>query len=121
MFQEVEILRAAVCIAGVDGDISEKEAAIIQKLADHAGVGSASLKAMKDCALNDPNYYQQQLRFLRGDPDESMKVLLRVAVADGALHQNERVILEIFAKKLGLDDARYAELLAAAENAVGGE
>ena len=115
MLDKVEVLRAACCMAGLDGAIHEKELAIIQKLAAEAGVGAASLKAMMDRAKADPKYFEQQFRFLRGNPDESMKTILRVALADGALHQNERVVLDVFAKKLGLSDARYQQLIAAAE------
>ncbi|MEX2216716.1 MAG: hypothetical protein WD768_21560 [Phycisphaeraceae bacterium] len=121
MFQEVEVLRAAVCMAGLDGNISEKEMKLIKQLADHCGVGAASLKAMMDKAVSDPNYYQSQLRYLRGNPDETMKVLLRIAVADGALHPNERVILQVFATKLNIESSRFEQLLAAAESAVAGE
>lgn len=118
MLDKVEVLRAACCMAGLDGTIGEKELAILQKMATEAGVGAASLKAMMDRAKSDPNYYEQQFRFLRGNPDESMKTMLRVAVADGALHPNERVVLQAFATKLGLDDQRYQRLLAAAEKVV---
>jgi tellurite resistance protein len=119
MLHKVELLRAACCMAGLDGNISEPELVIIKKLASDAGVGAASLKAMMDRAKTDPNYYEQQFRFLRGNPDESMKMMLRVAIADGALHPNERVVLQFYATTLGLGDERYQQLLAAAEQALG--
>ncbi len=119
MLHKVELLRAACCMAGLDGTISDAELAIIQKLASDAGVGAASLKAMMDRAKSDPNYYEQQFRFLRGDPDESMKMMLRVAIADGALHPNERVVLQVYATKLGMTEERYQQLLGAAEQAAG--
>jgi len=118
MLDKVEVLRAACCMAGLDGTIGEKELAILQKLATEAGVGGASLKAMMDRAKADPNYYEQQFRFLRGNPDESMKTMLRVAIADGVLHANERVVLQHFATKLGLSEQRYQALLVAAEEVV---
>ena len=64
MLDKVEVLRAACCMAGLDGTIGEKELAILQKLATEAGVGGASLKAMMDRAKADPNYYEQQFRFV---------------------------------------------------------
>lgn len=118
MLNKVEVLRAACCIAGLDGKIGDQEMAILQKLATEAGVGTASFKAMRDRAASDPNYYEQQFRFLRGDPDESMKIMLNVAVSDGELHPNERVVLQSFATKLGLSEERYHKLLAAAESIV---
>ena len=118
MLDKVEVLRAACCVAGLDGTIGEKEMPLLQALATDAGVGAASFKAMRDRATSDRNYYEQQFRFLRGNPDESMKTMLRVAVADGELHANERVVLDIFAKKLGLSEERYHQLLTAAEQAI---
>ncbi len=118
MLSKVEILRAACCVAGLDGTISENELVILQHLATDAGVGAASFKAMRDRATSDPNYYEQQFRFLRGDPEESMKTMLRVAVADGELHPNERIVLQAFATKLGVSDERFGQMIAAAEKAV---
>lgn len=118
MLNKVEVLRAACCVAGLDGTISEKEMALLQSLATDAGVGAASFKAMRDRATSDRNYYEQQFRFLRGDPVESMKTMLRIAVADGALHPNERVVLDVFSKKLGLTEEKYQQLLSAAEQIV---
>lgn len=120
MLDKVEVLRAACCIAGLDGTIGEAEMPLLQKLASEAGVGAASFKAMRDRATSDPKYYEQQFRFLRNAPDETMKTLLRVAVADGDLHPNERVVLQAFASKLGVSDERYGQLLTAAEQIIGG-
>ena len=118
MLDKVEVLRAACCVAGLDGTISDNEMPILQGLATEAGVGAASFKAMRDRATTDPKYYEQQFRFLRGDPDETIKTLLRVAVADGELHPNERVVMQVFATKLGISEDRYHQLLTAAEQIV---
>ena len=40
---KVELLRAACCVAGIDGEIDEAEFAVLKKLADDVGVGDASL------------------------------------------------------------------------------
>ncbi len=118
MLDKVEVLRAACCIAGLDGAIGEAEMPLLQRLASEAGIGAASFKAMRDRATSDPMYFEQQFRFLRSDPDETMKTLLRVAVADGELHPNERVVLQAFAAKLGVGDERYDQLLTAAEQVI---
>ena len=76
MLHKVELLRAACCMAGLDGTIGDAELAIIQKLATDAGVGAASLKAMMDRAKSDPSYYEQQFRFLRGDANDDGRVNL---------------------------------------------
>lgn len=120
MLELVQVLRAACCVAGLDGNISPNELAILQKLAAEAGVGQASLNAMMNRAKSDPNYFQDQFNFLRGNPDEAMKTLLRVAVADGNLHPNERVVLQHLASKLGINEERLAAYLAVAEKRVDG-
>ncbi len=119
MLELVQVLRAACCVAGLDGNVTENEMAILQKLATDAGVGQASLKAMINRAKTDPNYFQDQFNFLRGHPDEAMKTLVRVATVDGALHDNERVVLQHLAKKLGISEDRAKAFLAVAEKKVG--
>jgi tellurite resistance protein len=116
---DVEVLRAACCVAGLDGTITPEEDALLRKLADKAGVGSVSLRAMVDRAKADHNFYQEQFRLLRGDPVEAMTSLLGVAVSDGQLAPDERVILQYFADRLGLPTAEYERLLRAAEKYVG--
>ncbi len=118
MLDKVEILRAACCIAGLDGKIGEKQMTLLQKLATEAGVGAASFKAMRDRALADPKYHEQQFRFLRGNPDSTIKTLMAIAIADGELHPKERVILQFFASKLGVSEEHYGQLLATAEEAI---
>ena len=118
MLDQVEVLRAVCCIAGLDGTIGPRERAIFEKLAEDTGVGAASVRAMIDFAKNDPNYYEQQFRYLRKDPEASMKTILRVAVVDGKLGPKERFVIDVFARKLGIADDRYRQLLAAAEAAV---
>jgi tellurite resistance protein len=110
----VEILRAACAVAGLDGQITAREAELLRKLADQAGVGSASLNAMQDRAKRDPKFYKEMFRVLRTDADATMKVLYCVAVADHELQPEESAVLNHFAKLLGLDDKRLAQLHAAA-------
>lgn len=112
---KVEVLRAACCIAGLDKQVCEREGKILQKLAAEVGVGKASLAAMIERAEKDPNFYQEQFRIARGDPDRAIKTLLVLAASDHAITLEERVILQHFAQKLGIDEARFDKLMAAAE------
>lgn len=116
--RDVEVLRAACCIAGLDKDISEKEERLLRRLADRAGVGGASLTAMKNRALKDQNFYREMFRSLNMDADATMKSLLCVAVADHELTTDERVILHHFAQKMGLAEGRFDQLLAVANKYV---
>lgn len=113
--KEVEVLRAACCVAGIDGDVCDNEHPLLQRLATAAGVGKASLNAMIDRAKSDSSFFQKQFDIFKTDPEETIKMLFRVAIADGVLARSERVVLQHFATKLGMTDDRYDELLAAAE------
>lgn len=113
--RHVEVLRAACCVAGIDGEVCTAEHPLLKRLADHAGVGGASLQAMINRASEDPSFFQKQFDIFKTDPEETMKALFQVAIADGVLAQSERVVLQHFAEKLGLPQDRYDQLLAAAE------
>ncbi len=113
--KDLEILKAACCVAGLDGEISENERKALNVLAERAGVGRASLDAMQEMALEDPDFFDHQLGMLNEDADRAIKTLLKVAIVDGAFGTNERVILQYFADKLGLTTERTDKLIAAAE------
>lgn len=112
---EVEVLRAACCIAGLDKEIHENELKLLRKLAFGVGVGEVSLNAMIRRAREDQNFYQEQFEYLHADPEQAMTTLFGLAVADGQLTLEERVILRHFAERLKLDEAQFEKLLAAAE------
>lgn len=113
--KDLEILKAACCVAGLDGEITEPERKALKVLAERAGVGRASLEAMKEMAIEDPDFFDHQLGMLNEDADLAIKTLLKVAIIDGAFGTNERVILQYFADKLGLTVERTDQLIAAAE------
>jgi tellurite resistance protein len=111
--QRVDILRAACCVAGIDGDITEAENAVISKLAKEAGVGRASLEAMMDRGATDPNFHQDQFRVLKEDPQESMAALLEVAMADGQLSDSESEVLRALSRKLSITSEVFDQLISA--------
>lgn len=108
---DVELLRGACCVAGLDQQVTPAEMELLQKLADRAGVGAASLKAMIDMARTNEAFYKQQFKFKHPDPDRVLVELMRVAIADGDLSLDERVILGTFAERLGVPPARSAALI----------
>ncbi len=113
--REVELLRAACCIAGLDGDVDATEHPHLRKLADNAGVGAASLRAMVNRAVEDRDFYKEQFAIITMDAEESMKALFEVALADGVISTEQRVILHYFSDKLGMGAERFDEILKAAE------
>ncbi|MEM0984179.1 MAG: hypothetical protein AAGI17_09540 [Planctomycetota bacterium] len=109
--EEVDLLRAACCIAGLDGDIQPAEMQLLEKLCTDAGVGEASFQAMLDLAKSDNNFYMKQLGWTRTDPQRTIKVLIKVAKASGDVTQIERIILGHFAEKIGLDREKVQAVL----------
>lgn len=118
---DVEALRAACCVAGLDGEIEERERKLLERLAQRAGVGSVSLRSMMETAVQDRNFYEKQFRVIRADPDRTIKTLLAVAVVDGELELEERVIIQYFADALGMTRERCDALIAAARSELGGK
>lgn len=112
---EVEVLRAACCIAGLDKQIDDRELELLQQLARRVGVGEVSLNAMIRRGREDQNFYQEQFEYLHADPRQTMTTLFGLAVADGQLTLEERVILRHFAGRLKLDESEFDKLLDAAE------
>jgi len=115
---DVEILRAACCVAGLDKKVTPEEIKLLQRLVDKAGVGAASFNAMLERAKTDANYFQDQFRLVRADPKEAMHTLAGVAVSDGVLSPDERVVLQHLANRLGVTQADFDKLMRAAEKYV---
>ena len=107
---KVEVLRADCCVSGVDGKAGEAERPILDMLAREVGVGDASLAAMIDRAETEPNYRDTQFRVLKADPDETMKLLFTVALADRTLTEKEVDVLKELSVKLGVSDAGFQKL-----------
>jgi uncharacterized tellurite resistance protein B-like protein len=105
--RKVEILRAACCVAAADGETDEGELRILQQLAAEVGVGEASLTAMIDRAESDPNFYTEQFRVLKADPDETLKLLLGVAIADRRLGRDECQVLQRLAERLNVPAEKF--------------
>ena len=73
---KVEILRAACCVAGADGNLNDAEWGLLNRLAKETGVGQASLDAMVSRACRDQEFCNEQFRVLKADPKEAMAILL---------------------------------------------
>ena len=118
MAGELEVLRAACCIAGLDGNIDRAEIRYLRTLAERAGVGLTSLEAMVEQALENRDFYEEQFQVVASDPDRAITALFTVAIADGRLVTEERVILRHFADRIGVPGLRFEKLLRIAERNV---
>ena len=109
--QRLDILRAACCVAGIDGDANEAQAAVLSRLAREVGVGKASLGAMIERAETDKTFHEEQFKVLEFEPKTTMATLLEVALADGELSDSEEDVLRILAGRLKIDLAMFEQLL----------
>ena len=109
--QKVDVLRAACCVAGIDGTPNPTERKVIDKLAADVGVGQASLEAMIQRGATDPNFHEEQFRVLKSDPQQSIAALLEVAMADGKITENETAVLRALAGKLSIPDETFEQLM----------
>lgn len=109
---DLQILRAACCIAGLDGEVCERERNFLERLRDKAGVGARSFEAMLDMAKSDPRFYEDQMDIIRRDHEEAIRTLFAVATIDGDFSEKEQKILRFFAGKVGLSDEMYDRIVA---------
>lgn len=109
--EKVDLLRAACCVAGIDGKVEEPERAVIERLASEVGVGQASMNAMIDRGVRDPDFYKMQFRILKADPEKSMSVLLEVALADGKITDAETHVLRGLSEKLNVPGEVFDKLM----------
>ena len=116
---EVELLRAACCIAGLNEQVSERERPLLEEIAQRIGVGAASLQAMINRAERDEDFYKQQFNIVKPDAERAIQRLLEVAMASGEISQRQRVLLYHFAERLEVDPQHFEQLLKQAEQNAG--
>ncbi len=105
--RQVEVLRAACCIAGADGETTEPERRILDQLAQQAGVGEASLAAMIERSETEKDFYDEQFRVLKADPKKTLQLLFKVAIADRRLKKAECQGLKRLARRLDVPDEKF--------------
>ena len=109
--QKVDILRAACCVAGSDGQLADQEIKLVKKLAKEVGVGQASLQAMVDRSMVDENFHKEQFKILKEDPQKCLATVLEVAMADGVLTDVEQAVLRGLADNLQVPTEVFDQLM----------
>ena len=105
--RKVDLLKAACCVAGADGETSEPERRMLQRLADDSGIGAASLAAMIECAETDERFLETQFRVAVAKPREALQLLFKMAIVDGRLRKEEAVMLKRLSKRLKVQSAQF--------------
>ena len=109
--QKLDILRAACCVAGIDGEANEAQTVVLNRLASEVGVGKASLEAMIARAETDQSFHEEQFKVLKFEPKTTMATLLEVALVDGEISAAETDVLRILAGRLEMDGDLFEELI----------
>ncbi len=109
--QRVELLKAACCVAGADGETTDRELELLERLASDVGVGTASFTAMMERAKSDTSFCQAQFKYLQDNQVDCMAVLLQVAIADGSISTDEQEVLRHLAKNLKIPSDVFNELV----------
>lgn len=109
--QQVELLRAACCVAGADGATTAPERKVLERLADRIGIGAASLAAMIECAETDERFLETQFRIAVKSPQRTMELLFKMAIIDGRLKKEEAAVMKRLAEKIGVASSRFDEWL----------
>ena len=110
--ETLEILKAACCVAGIDGEICDREHPLLKRMARAAGVDTDWLNTTLERALNDPLYFERQFHLLKADPEQTIRTLIEIATVDTHFSLPERIIVQHFADKIGMDRERYEAILA---------
>lgn len=109
--QKVDVLRAACCVAGIDANTTDQERTLIDKLAKDVGCGSASVEAMIARAQSDSEFHRQQFTVLKADPQETIAILIEVAMADGGISEPEIIVLREIAESLDVPAEVFDQLI----------
>ncbi|MEM1184028.1 MAG: TerB family tellurite resistance protein [Planctomycetota bacterium] len=112
---DVDLLKAAACIAGLDGEITPHEAQALRHLARRAGVREDHLETLMEKARTDDDLLNEQLSVVRSDPETTLAVLYQVAAIDGVVSGDERVVVEHFGVMLGLSRERIDKIFSVVE------
>ena len=105
--ERLELFKAALAVAVVDGDLTRAEMGVVMGLAARVGIGQASLKAMTEAARRDRHFADGV--FLRS-PDtalKAMELLVAEARIDSEISDEERELLVRLAGRLGIEGEAF--------------
>ncbi len=109
----LELLKAVLTMAAVDGRITGRERGLIRALAGRAGVGKASISAMIEIAQDDESARERLFQRAVADPERAMQLLVATANLDGKITDEERSLLVDISFALGVSSERFNEIFKA--------
>ncbi len=105
-----DIIRSAICMFAIDGEISKQEMHFLQRLSQKLGVSQEVVKTTFAQAKQGKGKV-----YLSDDASEMSRlfnVLLQAAVVDGEVKGQERKVLNAVAAKIGIPEANVEKYLA---------
>lgn len=110
LMTSVELLRAACCVAGIDGYTGKAERQILEKLTQQIGISTETLDTLIHRAETDEAFYAMQFRMINADPIATLEFLFAIALADSELTVSELDVLYRLAQRLKVTDEQFDEL-----------
>ena len=114
LMTKIELLRAACCVAGVDGRAGKIEKMMLAKLAADAGIEATLLAKTLRRAETEEDFYATQFRKVTTDPEATLEFLFQFALTDRVLTIRESNVLYRLAMRLGVSEERFEALRKAA-------
>jgi uncharacterized membrane protein YebE (DUF533 family) len=108
--ENLELLKAALAMAAVDGKVCAREKSLLKALAAKAGVGGVSLQAMIDRAMTEPADRAKLFQGVISQPEKAMQLLVAAASIDGAITEDERSLLVDISFVLGVSSDRFDDV-----------
>ena len=108
--EQVEVLRAAIVLAVVDGVVSPSERGLLTSMAGRVGVGRASLDAMIDRAIEDPGTRNELFQRSTAAPETTLELLVAAARLNAEITESEREVLVLFMNKLAIPVDHFSDI-----------
>lgn len=109
----VDILKAALVMAVVDGKVTDGERAVMKAVAQRAGIRPDDLETMIREVADAPGSRQKLFERAIAEPERAMQLLVAAAVIDGRVSEPERHLLVEVSDALGIGALRFNELFQA--------
>ena len=110
MMEDTELLKATIAVALADGQLLRSELGVIKALAQRAGVGETSLKAMIEAAEQDESFADDIMISSREKAQLAVKLLVAEARIDREISEEERRVITRIATSLGITGNEFEQL-----------
>ena len=91
--EKSELFRALLAVAGIDGKFTRAEQGLLHGLAERVGIGAASLDAMMERAVREPDLKVSLCSRTLRQPAKALEMLVAAARIDGEIIEDERQLL----------------------------